>query len=78
MQEFAHTENNFTRFKMKCKLADKAFFMAVENNILTKEENAVKETIKNYAEAELSPKAKITLTYLILEIEKGIKEDKNG
>lgn len=63
---------------MKCKLADKVFYMAVKSGILNEEEKGLKETVRFYGYENITPKAKITLAQMIAEIEKGIKENKNG
>ncbi len=63
---------------MKCKLADKAFYMAIEKKILSKDDNELKELIRFYAYEKLDAREKFTLALMISEIEKAIKGNKNG
>ena len=63
---------------MKCKLAEKAFYMAIKAKILDENDKRLAEAIRFYGYENLTPKAKIVLAQIIVETEKAIKEDKNG
>ncbi len=52
--------------------------MAMKANILTEDEILVREVVREYGYPNLTPKAKLTLVYLIVETEKTIKENENG
>jgi hypothetical protein len=63
---------------MKCKLADKAFYMAKKMKILDDNDITMKEIIRSYGYENISPKAKIVLANLIIAVEEAIKGKENG